>query len=411
MGAFTRFFTSIFILMAFINNPAVAKINDIDLLNRNLDNDLIAVIYFSDQPSVLNGKARGDLFGNYAIQFATPGGLVENEFNSLNAIAVEAKGETLSAIRSQDNIEEIWILPNQVAITYIRIMKSIERHMQLPPPSVVNISISPSADTMPLYGNLDEPMSRITKISAEKGHIPVLAAGNYYADVFGEDNKGFISPWGYPPWVICVAAVDETGIEIYSRSARGEPNDPLTWPDVSGDGIDVIGPYPTYLEKSQSRKERDETSDKFTNRIPKKDWDIYTLESGTSQATGHVSGALAQVLHFLQKTEESGHDIFYVEYTAEQLERVKRLTHKRLIGEISEIDNGYVIHYPTKPYWAIAKQLLIDTSIEIPNAKGFETGAGFVNKSNINANFGIFGLVDIKIQPHEVYRKKSKIER
>lgn len=297
-------------------------------------------------------------------------------------------------------VAQVWYLHPELAPLYVRTIKALQYNVEtLPLPSLVNLSIGPEPRFWTETPYPEEPFHAATKAAAEAGLIPVIAIGNLDR---AERRAGWINPWCWPEWVICVGAYDPAAGAVAAFSARGAPDRPESWPDVVADGVDVIGPYPTHLTKSAERKRRDEANPRFRELIAPDKWDIYTLESGTSQATALVSGAAAQVLHFLkgmlaERAElATGAPLFSLTAPPDRIttydERKPRLTGRATPQEDGSVVYEYAIDLP----WKMVKQLLIDTALPVAGAP-HEIGAGLVERDYIQQQFGQYGLVEVQI--------------
>lgn len=302
-------------------------------------------------------------------------------------------------------IEQVWYLSPRLVASYENALKGLAYALEtMDPPAVVNMSLGPPEDAYPLPGDDLEPMHHATKRLVDKGLVVVMAIGNY-----AESGGGsVVNPWCRPLWVICVGAASKDGGVLWPQSSRGDPQSPKTWPDVVAHGIDVIGPWPTNLHKSEARRRLDEANADFMRLVPSSERERYTLMSGSSQGAANVSRAVAQIIHFVRSLHESQKpqvqgQLFALEIPRERFEYSSR-REVRLAGQIMRDEKDVVeIEYGLVEPWRLVKQLLIDTAIPMKGYAPHEVGAGFVDPEYVEKQFSRFGrvspgLVPIKVQ-------------
>ena len=324
----------------------------------------------------------------------------------INAFAVKSRVKRAFELAEQQQVEQVWYLHPDQANLYINTIAALTYNVNnLPLPNLVNLSIGPQAAFWVKKPNVEEPIQLATRTAAEKGLVPIVAIGN--SNSGASDSKGWINPWSYPEWVIAVGAWNSNTGKVADFSSRGDPNDPESWPDVVADGVDVIGPFPTNKTKSIERAQRDKSNPHFRKRIAKENWPKYTLESGTSQAAAVVSGAAAQILFFLKNiianhSNPGTEPLFSLTAEPERISDFD-LQHIRLTGRaIPQPDGSVIYEYPIDLPWKMVKQLLIDTAIPIESSTPYEVGAGLIDQSYINEQFGQYGIVKPKIFPSKV---------
>jgi hypothetical protein len=323
---------------------------------------------------------------------------------SVAGVAVRLRVRDAQALCTSQGLVQLWYLHPALADAYVKVMAGIDyAYRTLEPPSVLNLSLGPPVDAMPLPMHDNEPMHEATRVAADKGLMPVFAIGNIGAD--GESPGS--NPWCAPAWVICVGAASADGSSLWDRSVRGNPTDRRTWPDVVAYGINVVSLWPSNLEKSEERRRRDQATPEFLARVRPEDRALYTVESGTSQAVPHVSRAAAQIILFVRSlAEEKGSQprdkLFSLTMPETRWENIGRLQ-QRLAGEVVHRASGEVeVAYRLVEPWKLVKQLLIDTSRPVTGHALFEAGAGFVDPRFVEAQFGHYGVVDPRIFPVQV---------
>jgi hypothetical protein len=327
---------------------------------------------------------------------------VREKFNLIDAIALNLKVARAFELSEMAGIEQVWYLHPDVAPLYINTIKALDYNVKtLPLPVIVNLSIGPEPKYWTKDYN-DDPMLRTLSAASDAGLIPVVAIGN---NTEAEQLPGWVSPWCRSAAVICVGAWDVARKRVADFSARGAPDTQTSWPTVVADGIDIIGPYPTGLAKSIDRKMRDESNAAFRMRVKREDWDIYTLESGTSQATAMVSAAAGQVLFFLRemirrRNPTADGKMFSLTSVGKPSKAKQRIP--RLTGKANELSDGRVEYeYSLDTPSRMVKQILMDTSIDL-DAEAYEAGAGLVDPDYIKQQFGEYGPAPIKVFPTKV---------
>lgn len=324
---------------------------------------------------------------------------------SVNGLALSLRTSDALSLCQRVDVQQIWHLNRDLALIYVRVIQGIEYAVHtIPAPGVINLSLGPPADLMPIEGYDDEPMNAATYYAASRGFIPVVAIGNYFSN---QRLAGVVNPWCRPDWVICVGAGNEDGTSVWSNSARGNPVDPKTWPDVIAEGIDVISLWPSSKPKPKRRSQRDMANERFRKSVPDDKRDLYTLESGTSMAVPQVVRAVTQILHFTNSlVDEGGHQLgdplFEVSFPIERFslpaKRTQRLTGRIVSENLSEVQVQYVLD----DWWKLVKQIVIDFSIEMPDYEMHHAGAGFVSPNYIEQQLNRFGTADRKILPVKV---------
>lgn len=303
------------------------------------------------------------------------------------------------------DVIQVWYVPASLYPLYCNIIAALEREVRiLPKPSVVNMSLGPQADLLPMAGRDDEPMSIATKKASENGLIVVMAIGNY-----GNGDDGMVNPWCHPGWVICVGAASADAKTVWPASARGLSSDRTTWPDVVANGIDVISTWPSNLPKSADRQQADEMNEAFQRAVPKEKWGLYSIDSGTSEATPQVSRAVALIVAFVQEVGSSKHNVsanqplFTMEIPKDRFEFGSKRG-PRLTGDVKQLGatgNVEVTYRLVEP-WRLVKQLLIDSAIPMPGYDPNVVGAGFIDPAYIEKQFPTSQRSNVMIDPVRV---------
>ncbi|MGC4074329.1 MAG: S8 family serine peptidase [Nibricoccus sp.] len=312
---------------------------------------------------------------------------------------------TALALADRPEVLQVWYLHPELAPFYLRVMTALQYNVKtLEPPALVNLSIGPPPRFWPRKPEPDDPMHAATRAAADAGFIPVMAIGN--AGEGPGDRSGLVNPWCIPPWVIAVGAYDGAAGRVAAFSSHGDPANPDTWPDVVAQGVDVIGPFPTNLTKSDQRRRYDESNAAFRAQVAPEKWPLYTLESGTSQAAANVTGAAAQVLHFLSETirqsQGTSGDLFQLTAPPDRINPTATAL-PRLTGTVKRMDDGSMVYtYKMDQPWKMVKQLLRDTAISLPGVPPAQGGAGLIDRALINQQFGAHGLAKPMILPSKV---------
>ncbi len=125
--------------------------------------------------------------------------------------------------------------------------------------------------------NLRNPIVYATFEGYKKGMLSVFAAGN-------DGAYDVMNPYSLAPWVLSVAAGDKSGA-LADFSSRGLDGDYFKHPDLTAPGVDIYS--------TRSKTIGITALDPLPNPVDPTWTASYTMMSGTSMATPHVSGAAA----------------------------------------------------------------------------------------------------------------------
>ncbi len=125
--------------------------------------------------------------------------------------------------------------------------------------------------------NLRNPIIFATFEAYKLGILSVFAAGN-------DGGYDVMNPYSLPPWILSVAAGNKSrGLADFS--SRGVDGDYFKHPDITAPGVDIYS--------TRSKTIGITALDPFPNPVDPAWTASYTVMSGTSMATPHVSGAAA----------------------------------------------------------------------------------------------------------------------
>lgn len=357
--------------------------------------------------SVFHFIVRGKSTGLEAAQkLAQDDNLTPAELPIINGLYLELKESDAESLAARADIFQIYYLRAELANTYFHILQALDyARSKVPKPGVVNVSLGPEPAIMPIESQADEPMNVATREVSDEGLVVVMAVGNYFTP--DSPNPGVINPWCRVAWVICVGAASEDASALYKYSARGTANDPMSWPDVVADGIDVMSTWPRTLAKSPLQIQHDHSSAQWRALSPEEQLG-WAVMSGTSQATAQVSRAAAQIIYFFRNailsTKNATRDtpIFSIEFPRDRFDSVSRRG-QRITGDVTHPSKDVVeVTYRADDPWKVVKQVLMDTAIPMPQYLPKDVGAGFVSPDYIDAQFGRFEVGQPTIMPLKV---------
>lgn len=319
----------------------------------------------------------------------------------LGGFAATIKVSDAITVAAENGVQSVWYLHPDEAVLTLSVLRALERGVA-DGALVNNISLGPPASFFVTLSEPEAPVPRALQAVASRGPLSVLAIGNE-----GARAPGYVNPWSALPWVMSVGAWDHRNNSVWAQSSTGNPEAPDTWPDVVAHGVDVIGPMTGARPKTPAERAYDEGHARFKAAVARKDWDKYTLKSGTSMAAAQGSNAAAQIAHFLtnliRETEPAeGAPMFSIPVGSDRI-NVHDEVVERLTGTVNSLDGGgaeytYTFDLP----WKMIKQILMDTAIPIPDAPPWVAGAGIVDPAYIRAQFGRYGVVDAQLMPIRV---------
>ena len=321
----------------------------------------------------------------------------------INAAVMTMRVADAFAVAAGADVLWVWYLHPDEAPTTVNVLGALDRAVAtMPLPNLANISLGPPSAFFRAEPELDAPVPRALQAAADRGLIAVVAIGNQ-----GEAAPGFVNPWSMAPAVISVGAWDHRTGGVWAGSSTGRRDRPEAWPDVVAPGVDVIGPWTSTIPKSDRQRAHDEGTPRFREVVARKDWDAYTMMTGTSQATAVVSGAAAQVLRFVrgviaEQGTQPGQPLFELQAGPGRM-GAQAASGPRLTGTATpREDGGVTFSYTLDVPWKLIKQILIDTAIPVAGVEPWEAGAGLVDPDHIRAQFGAFGPEPPQLLPMRV---------
>ena len=350
------------------------------------------------------------------------GGKVHGYLKFVNGYFAELPGQNIDELAESNYISYISYAgqgksSNSKKRIYVNVIKGLQwvtnnkdnTHARL-----INMSIGPPN---PKPFDQRDPVNLATKRAYQSGLIIVIAAGN------AGPGENTLIPWSVAHWVISVGAASDDGKRLYEHSSVGKPNDPYYRPTVVAPGIDIVGPWPSYIPKSDSQLERDR---RF---IPEDRLDRYTVMSGTSQAAAHVSRCILWLIPFIEALRDDLNDA-----ELDQLDslaprhpiaaaildtgidpsheafgdwspappRVRTSERKAKISKLLEFLKSNNIPYSVQPSPDIIKKMLVDLAKPMPGYAPHQIGNGFVSQKVVKQyleEFGIMNFCKLFCQP------------
>lgn len=307
---------------------------------------------------------------------------------ALKYAAIEVQAANLKELAREAEVSKIWYVDPRIFESYFNILKAVEYLLPFSKKGVKvsNLSLGPPLDYPgSLRFNPDEPVNVATRALYDAGITVVFSAGNY-----GQMGNDTLNPWSVAPWVIGVGAATKDGKKLADFSSRGIPGDKLYKPTVVGPGIDVVTIHPSNAKKTQKQIAKDK---KF---IPAEKLDRYTVVSGTSMAAADISGAIGNIIGFMDYNlglrQVGNITVFDMDMGLPKKAKIKISVNgyeKKITVKIN----------PSSTLPSNIKNLLIQCAIPMEGYQPHEVGAGFISQA-ITAK--VFGSYDKKIMPIKI---------
>ena len=218
--------------------------------------------------------------GRYA-DFYDVGAESEYRLSIINAYAVSGTCANLIHLAARDSVDNIWYVHPTIYPVYVRLIAGLEFSIK-EGARLVNVSLSPPSELLPMPYRPNEPMNQATKVAADNGALTVFAAGN------GGPGEDSLNPWALAPWVMCVGAASTDGTYVAPFSARGRLEDATYRPTIVVPGVDIETPWPFEDAPITARGKGTKNT-----------------VSGTSIATAIATGMAANVTEFLYRMRDS----------------------------------------------------------------------------------------------------------
>lgn len=331
---------------------------------------------------------------------AFPGDIEQARLPLINGYAVKANVKGMEGLGQLQSVAAVWVIPDPLFAHYVRVIKGIDYVVRtVPDPMAINISLGPPAGMLPMPYREQEPISLAIRKAAGAGKLVIMPAGN---DGPGNDT---LNPWCLSPWAVCVGAATADGSKLWEKSSRGRPGDPVYRPSVVAPGVDILTTHPPQIPKTPEQLAAEKRIG-FDQQVPADKRDLFTVVSGSSFATSHVSDAAAQVFFFLANARDDfiakgdkdpKAAVIYTHRLLKGRDALVR-TH-RLIGEVKDFESNFLAIYPARPDPLVVKQILLDAASPMAGYGEHEIGSGFLHQDTINQLFGQYGLVKPKILP------------
>lgn len=310
----------------------------------------------------------------------------------IDAIEVNGNGRAIAAIVESSNVESVWFIHPKMRQAYMAILRGVG-HIALDAQNasqpIINLSLAPPSELLPIPFRPNEPIHRATRRATELGVLCIFAAGN------GGPAQGSINPWSIAPWVVSVGACTADGELLADVSGRGIPGDQLSRPTVVAPGVDVRIPY--WLNS---------TGEATAGEAPESGETLWSQPmTGTSFSAPVVAQTALRIAHFLDQMEQNllasrgpspaGGFTFAQIYDRHGPARDVRLTSERLVGTLEITGNGAFGTYPARADPLVIKQILMDMALGMPDYEPYEVGAGFVHPAIADHYFRTFGAPEI----------------
>jgi hypothetical protein len=316
-------------------------------------------------------------------------------FTLIPAAAISVRGREIATLAADPAIALVWRVPEDDFQTYVNILRGIEYSVQK---GLVVLNISLGMPPQDGSFDLREPFNQISKAAYDRGHIVVLAAGNYGPD------QGSISRW-CTPWVACVGASNKAGSDVWINSSRAGAN-PANQLTVVAPGVDILTTHPANIPKTPDEIAAEKRIG-FDKLVPPDKRAEYTVVTGTSFSTPYVTRIASLLVYFLvhridacEREHRLTFDIVYDRPLNREPD--PRTEVERLVGVVRHVGAKRVITYPATGSSALVLQMLMDMAVGIKNYDSRQIGAGFVSWDNAVHYFGSYGIPKINIDSVKV---------
>ena len=309
----------------------------------------------------------------------------------IHGFEVRGEGRDFIRLARSENVQSVWFIHPRMRGPYMSIIRGLDHFVTGEPVSrIINLSLAPPPDLLPIPFRPAEPLHRATRHAAARGALCIFAAGN------GGPGPGSINPWSIAPWVVSVGACSEDGKQLLPSSGRGVPTDTLSRPTVIAPGIYHL-PY----------WEDDDGSVHFSKSPPDGRESGSLPQTGTSYAAPEVAVAAMQIEIFLERFEkylieqkgappDRAEDFYFANIFVGrgQKPRDPRLTTDRVVGTLDVSDGSAIGRYPLRRDPLVIKQILMDMAMDMPSCEPYEIGAGVVSAGLAKQCFSTFGTVE-----------------
>lgn len=299
----------------------------------------------------------------------------------IGAMAARLRVADALAMATRRDIAQVWYLNPGLEGPVIRLIRALDYLCRTAPmPVTANMSIGVPTDfwTDPVHP--DAPDQRAIQTAAEVGVVMVVAVGNY-GDMLP------VNPWSRAPCVIAVGAWDGAAGRLWPKSSVGVADDPMTWPDIVTQGVDVIGAWPTGWPKSEAGEARDQRTMAEAGIIDPDRQVLLTAETGSSMAAANASRAVGDILELI-KARLAGRPVqpqmplFGVEMPPDWLGRAFDDDGPPPTAPLTQ-DQRRVAFLQFPQWWLMVKQVLHTFAVPQPGLGPHQQGRGLFDPAMI----------------------------